>query len=250
MVTGGVRRGILMMANELQDDREYVLFDDVEELDATSDRGRSLAMRGHVPGPTTAGGSSPLSCGDGQPVRAAKGLVLTPDRLVRRLVPATCRSCCTRAGRGRGASSTTMSTWAGCRRWRQAARPRLHDERVHGVASRAAKAGLLAGIVRRPTATGAPLDPAGRVSTRASRCGSDDRYVDSGEVITSAGVSAGIDMALHLVVRLAGEERARGGPPVHPVRPAAARLIDYSACSDTARWCRLADRPGYRRASG
>ena len=37
----------------------------------------------------------------------------------------------------------------------------------------------------------------------------DDRYVDSGEVITSAGVSAGIDMALHLVMRLAGAERAR-----------------------------------------
>lgn len=37
----------------------------------------------------------------------------------------------------------------------------------------------------------------------------DDRYVDDGDVISSAGVSAGIDMALHLVVRLAGEERAR-----------------------------------------
>jgi transcriptional regulator GlxA family with amidase domain len=37
----------------------------------------------------------------------------------------------------------------------------------------------------------------------------DDRYVDDGDVITSAGVSAGIDMALYLVVRLVGEERAR-----------------------------------------
>lgn len=37
----------------------------------------------------------------------------------------------------------------------------------------------------------------------------DDRYVDSGDVITAAGVSAGIDMALHLVVRLAGADRAR-----------------------------------------
>jgi transcriptional regulator GlxA family with amidase domain len=36
-----------------------------------------------------------------------------------------------------------------------------------------------------------------------------DRYVDDGDVITSAGVSAGIDMALHLVVRLAGPDRAR-----------------------------------------
>jgi transcriptional regulator GlxA family with amidase domain len=36
-----------------------------------------------------------------------------------------------------------------------------------------------------------------------------DRFVDDGEVITAAGVSAGIDMALHLVARLAGVERAR-----------------------------------------
>jgi transcriptional regulator GlxA family with amidase domain len=37
----------------------------------------------------------------------------------------------------------------------------------------------------------------------------DDRWVDSGEVVTAAGVSAGIDMALHLVRRLHSEERAR-----------------------------------------
>jgi transcriptional regulator GlxA family with amidase domain len=36
----------------------------------------------------------------------------------------------------------------------------------------------------------------------------DDRFVDSGEVVTSAGVSAGIDMALHLVARLDSPERA------------------------------------------
>ena len=68
-----------------------------------------------------------------------------------------------------------------------------------------AAAGLLAG---RPATThwasleklGA-LDPS--VEVRA-----DDRYVDDGDLITSAGVSAGIDMALHLVARLAGTERA------------------------------------------
>ena len=37
----------------------------------------------------------------------------------------------------------------------------------------------------------------------------DERYVDDGDIIAAAGVSAGIDMALHLVVRLAGVERAR-----------------------------------------
>lgn len=37
----------------------------------------------------------------------------------------------------------------------------------------------------------------------------DARFVDDGDVVTSAGVSAGIDMALHLVSRLVGAERAR-----------------------------------------
>ncbi|HSF37506.1 MAG TPA: DJ-1/PfpI family protein [Nocardioides sp.] len=35
------------------------------------------------------------------------------------------------------------------------------------------------------------------------------RFVDDGDLITSAGVSAGIDMALHLVARLAGTDRAQ-----------------------------------------
>lgn len=43
------------------------------------------------------------------------------------------------------------------------------------------------------------------------------RWVDAGEVITSAGVSAGIDMALHVVARLFGK----------PVADATARDIEY-----------------------
>ena len=37
----------------------------------------------------------------------------------------------------------------------------------------------------------------------------DDRYVDDGSIVTAAGVSAGIDMALHLISRLHSEQRAR-----------------------------------------
>lgn len=69
-----------------------------------------------------------------------------------------------------------------------------------------AAAGLLAG---RPATTHwgsldllQELDPSIEVRP-------DDRFVDDGDLITSAGVSAGIDMALHLVDRLAGRERAR-----------------------------------------
>ena len=69
-----------------------------------------------------------------------------------------------------------------------------------------AAAGILAG---RPATTHwssvdrlAELDPT--IEVRA-----DDRFVDDGDIITSAGVSAGIDMALLLVARLAGADRAR-----------------------------------------
>lgn len=69
-----------------------------------------------------------------------------------------------------------------------------------------AAAGLLHG---RPVATHwsafdelLALDP----SIEARR---EDRFVDDESVITAAGVSAGIDMALHLVARLSGYDRAR-----------------------------------------
>lgn len=61
----------------------------------------------------------------------------------------------------------------------------------------------------------------------------DQRWVDEGPVVTSSGVSAGIDMALYLVGRLWGAELARGvqkaveyfpDPPYAEVpQPAAAR---------------------------
>ncbi len=35
------------------------------------------------------------------------------------------------------------------------------------------------------------------------------RYIDTGHIVTSAGISAGIDMSLHLVARLHGEDAAR-----------------------------------------
>jgi transcriptional regulator GlxA family with amidase domain len=37
----------------------------------------------------------------------------------------------------------------------------------------------------------------------------DERFVDDGQIITAAGVSAGIDMALHLIDRLHSNERAK-----------------------------------------
>ena len=69
-----------------------------------------------------------------------------------------------------------------------------------------AAAGVLAG---RPATTHQEcfdelvrLEPSVLVDTEA-------RFVDDGDVVTSAGVSAGIDMALHLVARLDSVEEAR-----------------------------------------
>ena len=46
----------------------------------------------------------------------------------------------------------------------------------------------------------------------------DARYVADGNLVTSQGVSAGIDLALWLVDRLHGRPHARR-MPLHPVRP-------------------------------
>jgi transcriptional regulator GlxA family with amidase domain len=69
-----------------------------------------------------------------------------------------------------------------------------------------ADAGLLAG--RPATTHRAALDELARLDP-SIELRPDDRFVDSGEVITAAGVSAGIDMALHLVARLHSPGRAR-----------------------------------------
>ncbi len=68
-----------------------------------------------------------------------------------------------------------------------------------------AAAGILHG--RPATTHWASLDHLGRLD-RSIDVRRDDRFVDDGDIVTSAGISAGIDMALHLVKRLAGAERA------------------------------------------
>jgi len=69
-----------------------------------------------------------------------------------------------------------------------------------------AAAGLLA---HRPATTHwASLEHLGRLDSTINVL-DDVRFVDDGDVITAAGVSAGIDVALHLVDRLAGTSRAR-----------------------------------------
>ncbi len=89
---------------------------------------------------------------------------------------------------------------------------REHARRGALVASVCTGAGVLAaaGLLRgRPATTYfdsfdwlAELDPT--IELRRH-----DRIVDCGDIVTSAGITAGIDMALHLVARLHSVERAR-----------------------------------------
>ena len=79
----------------------------------------------------------------------------------------------------------------------------------------AARAGLLEGA--EVTTHWEDLDDLRRAYPSLTVVG-DVRYVDAGAVATSAGISAGLDLALHLVARFAGEELAH----------ATARQMDYA----------------------
>jgi transcriptional regulator GlxA family with amidase domain len=66
------------------------------------------------------------------------------------------------------------------------------------------KAGLLDG--RPATTHWSALESLGAFGARVDP---DARFVDDGNVVTAAGVSAGIDMALHLIARLDSVEQAQ-----------------------------------------
>jgi len=69
-----------------------------------------------------------------------------------------------------------------------------------------AKAGLLDGLSA-TTVSGA-IDRLGRVAPK-TRVVSDQRYVDNGKIITTAGLSSGIDGALYLIAKIKGKGTAQ-----------------------------------------
>ena len=175
-----------------------LLFDGVEELDAVGPWEVLAFWTQSFPDD---GWAVTTFSRDGRPVTAAKGLVLTPQHSYD-TVPAL-DVLLYPGGRG---------TRPHLRDEEQLSWVRKQRERVELLTSVCtgslvyAAAGLLAG---RPATTHhantdelMALDPSIDLQPAA-------RYVDDGDIITSAGVSAGIDMALHLVVRLAGADRAR-----------------------------------------
>jgi transcriptional regulator GlxA family with amidase domain len=69
-----------------------------------------------------------------------------------------------------------------------------------------ARAGLLEGLAA-TTHFGA-VDELKALAPNTRLC-PDERYIDNGKIVLSAGVSAGIDMSLYVVQRLLGAEQAR-----------------------------------------
>ncbi len=186
------------VADEHQKTIGIVLFDDVEELDAVGPWEVLAFWCQYFPDDnytvTTASRS-------GDSVRCAKGLRIIPDHSFASL-PAL-DVLIYPGGQGTRAQLVDEETLAWVRD--QRARVSLMTSVCTGSLVYAA-AGLLAG---RPATSHwgslellAELDPT--IEVRDS-----ERFVDDGDIITAAGVSAGIDMALHLVVRLAGADRAR-----------------------------------------
>jgi transcriptional regulator GlxA family with amidase domain len=138
---------------------------------------------------------------DGSGVRCAKGLRIVPDYSTQDLGPL--HVLVYPGGRGTRLLTKDSHHLAWVRS--MAASTPLMTSVCTGALVYAA-AGLLAG---RPATTHwsafdelAALDP----SVLAD---ADARFVDDGDIVTSAGVSAGIDMALHLVERLDSPEAAR-----------------------------------------
>jgi transcriptional regulator GlxA family with amidase domain len=175
-----------------------VLFDGVEELDAVGPWEVFAAWTDRNPDDGFA--VSCLSL-DGEPVNAAKGLVIGAHHS---FVDAPAYDVLLHPG---GQGTRPLMCDESHLQWVRAQRtvvPLMTSVCTGSLVY--AAAGLLAG---RPATTHwgsldllAETDPTIEVRP-------DARYVDDGDVVTSAGVSAGIDMALHLVRRLVSAERAR-----------------------------------------
>lgn len=175
-----------------------LLFDQFEELDAVGPYEVFGAWCAHAP--EDGWSVTTMSAGGGE-VRAAKGLVIRPHVAVE------------------AALALDVLVYPGGQGTRSLLADGAHLDWVRSMRARVpliasvctgslvlAAAGLLSG---RPATTHwasldylASLDPS--IDVRR-----DVRFVDDGDTVTSAGVSAGIDMALHLVARLASTDRAR-----------------------------------------
>ncbi|MFN2608418.1 MAG: DJ-1/PfpI family protein [Acidimicrobiales bacterium] len=176
-----------------------LLFDDVEELDAVGPY-EVLGAWARV-WPDDGWRTITVGVAGAGPVRGANGLGMTPGSA---LADAGTMDVLIQPG---GNGTRPLMADEAYLDWlrRQAAAEQLTTSVCTGSLVLAA-AGLLHG--RPATTHWASLDQLAAIDPTID-VRPDDRWVDDGDVITSSGVSAGIDMALHLVARLAGDQRAR-----------------------------------------
>jgi transcriptional regulator GlxA family with amidase domain len=175
-----------------------LLFDDFEELDAVGPWEVLTFWARQFPDD---GWQVTTLSRDGMPVTAAKGLVVHPEHSYETVPPLDVLIY--PGGQGTRAHLRDDAQLDWVRRQRKQV-PLMVSVCTGSLVY--ARAGLLTG---RPATTHwasldllRELDPTLKVRP-------EDRYVDDGDMITSAGVSAGIDLALHLVARLHDVERAR-----------------------------------------
>ncbi len=175
-----------------------LLFDDVEELDAVGPWEVLSAWTQFHPGD---GWTVSCLSADGGIVRCAKGLVIGAHHSVD---DAPRLDVLIHPG---GVGTRPLLTDAEHLAWvREQRRSVPVMASVCSGSLVLAAAGLLHG---RPATTHWAAVPELAALDATVRIDETARFVDDGDVITSAGVSAGIDMALHLVERLVSTERAR-----------------------------------------
>ncbi|WP_024288029.1 DJ-1/PfpI family protein [Cellulomonas sp. KRMCY2] len=173
------------------------VFDDAEELDIVGPYEVLTWWAGH----SALRPEVVTFSADGAGVRCAKGLRLVPERSTQDVGPL---HVLVYPG-GRGTRPLTRDSehldWVRTMR--------VQTPLIASVCTGAlvlAAAGLLAG---RPATTHWNAFDELAMIDRSVLADTEARFVDDGDVVTSAGVSAGIDMALHLVARLDSVEEAR-----------------------------------------
>jgi len=175
-----------------------LLFDQMEELDAIGPWEVFAWWTQHFPGD---GYAATTFSADGGPITCEKSLVVQPHHSAAS-VPAL-EVLLHPGGDGTNAQLDDPSHL----QW-------LREQRSHVPLMTSVCTGATvfaaAGLLRdRPATTNrTALDQLAQIDSTITVRGG-ERYVDDGDLITSAGISAGIDMALHIVGRLAGAARSR-----------------------------------------
>lgn len=135
------------------------------------------------------------------PLRAANPLTIVPDYTIDDCPPPDILVIPGGSGSRKAAQSERLIAWV-----------KAQDQRTEFTLSVCtgtrvlAAAGILDGLQATTHYSGLDELAANHPTTTVLR---DVRYVDNGRVVTSAGVSAGIDMAFHMVERILGADVAR-----------------------------------------